>query len=143
MGTEIRVTETTAVEVKPERPDNWRTLLLVGAIIGVGIIFTAFILTGWRWGLFCLFLTAWEGWTLVNRYREDTISEAVWTLAKRPITVLIFGLGFGVPTGTGYFGDPTTVLRAFVIGMIFGHFFWQAVPVPQETTHTKVERLDA
>ncbi len=133
-GPVVKVTETTTVEVEPERPDNWRTLLLVSAIIGAGIVFAAYAITGPRWGTFCLFLAAFEGWTLINRYKEDTISEAVWILARRPITVLLFGLGFGIAAGTGYLGDTTTVLRAFSIGLLYGHFFF--TPVVAETVKT-------
>lgn len=141
-GTQVQVKETTLVEVqvKPERPDNWRTMLVVCALIGAAIVAAAFILTGWRWGTFCLFLSAWEGWTLVNKYQDDTISEAIWILAKRPITVLLFGLFFGIGAGTGYLGDTATVLRAFAIGLLYGHFFF--TPVTSETVSTKIARTE-
>ena len=132
----VTITETTSVKVRPTRPDNWRTLLLVGSIIGVAIAVAAFILTGWRWGLFCLAMAAFEAWTLVNQYKEDTISEAVWILARRPITVLLFGLAMGVAGGSGYLGDPTTVLRAFAIGLLYGHFFFTPVTETAETVKT-------
>jgi len=136
--TEVKVTETTTVEAIPERPDNWRTLLLVGAIIAVGIVFAAFVLTGWRWGLFCLFIAGYEGWTLVNKYKEDTISEAIWLLARRPITVLLFGLVAGIAGGSGYLGEPRVVLRAFAIGLLYGHFFF--TPVQPEPVVTKTRK---
>ena len=137
MSTPIEVTETKSVKIVSERPENWRTLVLVGSIMGVAITFTAFALVGWRWGLFCFFLTLWEGWTLTNSYKEDTISEAVWILAKRPITVLIFSIGFAYPAGNGYFGPPRVVLLAFIIGLIYGHFFFTPV---LETVKTKRTR---
>jgi hypothetical protein len=137
-GTPVKVTETTTVEVKPERPDNWRTILLVGAVIATGIIYAAFALTGPRWGMFCLFLALYEGWTLLNAYKEDTISEAVWILARRPITVLLFGIAFGIAGGSGYLGSPVVVLRAFAIGLLYGHFFF--TPIVATTVKTRKVR---
>lgn len=107
------------------RPDNWRTLLLVGAVMGLGIAITAFALTGPMWGSACLALAIYEGWTLINNYREDTISEAIWILAARPMVPLLFGITAGWAAGSGYLGDPTTVGRAFAIGFLYGHFFFQ------------------
>jgi hypothetical protein len=44
----------------------------------------------------------WEAWTLLNKRPADTISETVWrAVARRPI----------VP---------------FLLGMLMGHFVWQA-----------------
>jgi len=143
MSTPVKVTETTSVEVRPERPDNWRTLLLVGAVIAVAIIIAAYALTGPRWGTFCLVLALYEGWTLINQYREDTISEAVWILARRPLTGLLFGVAVGWGAGSGYLGDPVVVGRAFAIGMVFGHFFWQQFATPVQTTHTESGEVHA
>lgn len=48
-------------------------------------------------------LLAYEGWTLVNKEPEDTISETIWDGAKdRPLIPFLFGL-------------------------LMGHFFWQKV----------------
>ena len=127
-GTPVKVTETTRVEVQPDRPENWRTLLLVGGIMAVGIVLAAYVLTGPRWGTALLFLASYEAWSLVNSYRDDTISEAIWIYASRPLVPLLFGLGAGVGIGTGYLGDRVDVARGFAIGMCVGHFFWQAQP---------------
>ncbi len=106
------------------RPDNWRTQVFVGAIIGVAIVATAFVLTGPSWGMFCLALATFEGWTLINNYREDTISEVIWGFARRPMVPHIFGIAFGIAAGTGYLGNVQEVCRAFAIGFLFGHFFF-------------------
>jgi len=134
----VKVTETTSVEVKPTRPDNWRTLMLVGGIIAAAIIVAAYILTGVHWGTFYLFIAMYKGWTLINKYKDDTISEAVWILARRPITVLLFGLGMGIAGGSGYLGEPRVVLRSFAIGLLYGHFFF--TPVVAESTRTRTMR---
>lgn len=105
--------------------DNWRTKVFVGSIIAVGIIATAYALTGLWWGTFCLALGLYEGWTLVNKYREDTISETIWEYSKRPMVVVLFGIALGWAAGSGYLGDPRVVGRAFAIGFLYGHFFFQ------------------
>lgn len=106
------------------KPENWRTLLFVGSIIAIAIVVAAYALTGPRWGTFCLVIALYEAWTLVNSYREDTISEAIWQYAKRPLVPLLFGITLGWGAGSGYLGDPQTVGRAFAIGLLFGHFFF-------------------
>lgn len=135
----VKITETTTVEARPQRPDNWRTLLLVGTIMAFAIIAAAFALTGPRWGTFCLAIALYEGWTLVNAYRDDTISEAIWLLARRPITVLLFGIAMGWGAGSGYLGDPRTVGRAFAIGLLYGHFFF----TPGMSTSVKTKKAVA
>lgn len=137
---EVVVTQTTSAEIVQERPDNWRTMLLVEGIIGLAIVGAAYLLTGPRWGTFCLGLALWEGWTLANKYKEDTISEAIWLLAKRPITVLLFGLAMGIAAGSGYLGDPTIVLRGFAIGLLYGHFFFTPVQDAVVTTTKQINK---
>lgn len=44
-------------------------------------------------------LLIYEGWTLINGVRGDTISETVWRASQRPL----------VP---------------FLVGLLCGHFFW-------------------
>lgn len=137
MTDSVKIIETTTILPKAERPENWRTLLLVGAIIGVGIVAAAYLLTGWKWGTFCAALALYEAWTLTNQYKEDTISEAIWILARRPITVLLFSVAFGIAAGSGYLGDPKTVLRAWAIGLLFGHFFFTPAGSESITSTTK------
>jgi hypothetical protein len=109
---------------KLEKPDNWRTQLLVGLVMAVAIVIAAFALTGAGWGSFCLGLVAFESWTLINKYRQDSISETLWEYAKRPLVPMLFGITLGWGAGSGYLGDPQTVGRAFAIGLLFGHFFF-------------------
>lgn len=55
-------------------------------------------------------LLAWllyEGYTLVNGEKQDTISERVWRVSKRPM----------VP---------------FLAGALMAHFFWQSQEVYEE-----------
>lgn len=135
------VTTATTITAGPSRrPDNWRTLLLVGALIGFVVVAFAYAVLGPQWGTFCLLLAAYEGWTLVNAYREDTISEAVWFFAKRPLVPHILGLLVGIACASGYLGEPRTALRCYAIGMVGGHFFFsrEETPMVVETTRTEV-----
>lgn len=51
---------------------------------------------------FIVILLLWEGWTLINKRRADTISETTWRATmRRPFIV-------------------------FLIGFLFGHLFWQS-----------------
>lgn len=124
-------------------PQNKITKLVVGLVIGAGIVVTAFTITGPWWGVFCLVLALYEGWTLVNRFREDTISETIWELAARPMVPLLFGVWFGVAAGTGYLGDVVTVLRAFAVGFLFGHFFFQRFEDSSAALRAELARLRA
>jgi hypothetical protein len=108
--------------VGPQR--KW-TKAFVGLVLLVAIVGAAFALTNAMWGIFCAVLAVFEGWTLVNRYREDTISETIWEWAARPMIPCLFGIAFGWGAGSGYLGDPVTSGRNFAIGFLFGHFFFQ------------------
>lgn len=140
-GTEnikVEVATETTISEKPERPDNWRTLIVVGGFITVIIVLFAFAVLGRYWGLFALAAAIFEGWTLINKYKEDTISEAFWFYANRPIVPLLFGILIGIGIGSGYLGEPRVVARAFAIGLLYGHFFF--TPVITVLT-SKVEKL--
>lgn len=140
-GTEsikVEVKTETTIQEKPERPENWRTLVLVGALIAVSIVLTAYLLTGIYWGTFCLIVAIYESWTLVNKYKEDTLSEAIWFFANRPLIPLLFGIAVGIGLGSGYLGDVKTASRAFAIGLLYGHFFFTPVIT---VSSSKVEKL--
>lgn len=127
----------TVVQVKPDLPDNWRTLVVVGALIGIVLIYAAFVLFGRNWGWFCVGLALYESWTLINKYREDTISEAIWYYNSRPLVPWIGGFLVGVAVASGYLGDPHTAARCVAIGMLCGHFWFSRMPDATVTTTTK------
>lgn len=59
-------------------------------------------LTDKVWGIAIVGLLIYEGYTLTNKRKGDTLSEGVWDIApKRPL----------IP---------------FLAGLVCGHFFWQA-----------------
>lgn len=89
---------------------------LVLFAVGVWVIF-ALTLGWWSWAL--LAIGAFETWTIFNSSPNDTISEIIWALAERPILPLLAGVAIGHFT-------PTDALLWVGIGILCGHFFWQA-----------------
>ena len=60
---------------------NWTDVVVIGALVS---------------------LLGWETWTLVNREKNDTISESVWRSLKSRFGPLI----------------------ALLSGLLLGHWFW-------------------
>ena len=112
------------VTATPGPPENWRTLLVVGGVLGSIIVGLSFWVLGWKWGMLALLFALYEAWTLVNSYREDTLSEAFWVFSQRPVTVMICNLALGVAVGMGWLGDPQTALRCLMLGILAGHFWF-------------------
>lgn len=98
------------------------TNIVVGTLIGSVLVWTAFAITGWRWGAFLTALLLYEGWALVNQYPADTLSESVWRFAQRPMVPWLFGLGTGYGVAAGFIQDP---LLTLAVGFLSGHFFFQ------------------
>lgn len=94
---------------------------VVGAIMGAGLLWATFQLVGWKWGAALSLLLLYEGWTLVNNYRDDTLSESIWRFAKRPMVPWLFGLGTGYALGAQVLTDGVLMLG---IGFLSGHFFF-------------------
>jgi hypothetical protein len=95
---------------------------VVGAIMGMGLVWAAFFLTGLRWGLALAALLVYEGWTLANRTPHDTISEIIRAFARRQLLVpWLFGVSFGIGVATGYIHDPYVIAA---LALLQGHFFF-------------------
>lgn len=107
-------------------PGQRRSLGLVGALIGATLVALTFYLTGMKVGLFLTGLLSYEGMTLVNSHAGDTISEAIWKLASRPLVPLLFGMGLAWALTAGII---TSVWLAVATGVLYGHFFWQTQQV--------------
>lgn len=106
--------------------------MVVGATIGVALIYFIWTVLGWQLAVLATLYLIYEGWTLINRYREDTLSESVWRLSARPMVPWLFGTANGAwlmhlyyQASAGQF-DPKMIF--VVAGMLFlqGHFFFQA-----------------
>ena len=103
-----------------------RTLLVVGGLIGAPLLFLAFYLTNWKVGLGLSALLVYEAAVLVNRERADTISEAVWVLARRPLVPFLAGLAAGWAITAERLQEPWLI---FAAGFLGAHFFFQAQEV--------------
>jgi len=102
------------------------TQLVVGGVIGVALAVVFFSLLGWQWGLIAVALLLYEGWTIVNRYPGDTISEILWWFSKRPMVPWLFGLGTGWAIASGFI--PTGSAGMWItlaLGFLQGHFWFQ------------------
>lgn len=95
--------------------------LVVGAVMGAALIWVTFQIVGWKWGAALSLLLLYEGWTLINNYQEDTLSESIWRFTKRPMVPWLFGLGTGYAMGAGVIADGVLLLG---IGFLSGHFFF-------------------
>lgn len=98
--------------------------IVVGAVLGAALVWVTFQITGWRWGAALSALLLYEGWTLINNYKDDTLSESIWRFSKRPMVPWLFGLGTGYAMGAGVVAD---VLLGLAIGFLSGHFFFSKV----------------
>jgi hypothetical protein len=121
---EVQQKTTVTVTTTVSRPENWRTLAIVGATVG------AFCLIAIHWAfdrrhaiIIDIYLLI-EGWTLVNKPANDTLSEGFWFFARHTVFIMICCLIVGVRVGLGIFGDPRTIVRGMMLGGLIVHFFW-------------------
>jgi hypothetical protein len=97
--------------------------VIVGLTVGAGILGYAWAVLPYRYFfVVCLYL-AYEGWTLINRYAQDTLSESVWRLSKRPLVPWLFGVAYGWALASGVITD---VYLASALAFLQGHFFFQS-----------------
>lgn len=102
------------------------TQVVVGGLIGAALVAVMFLILDWQWALGLAMVLAYEGWTLVNKYPNDTISEIIWELSNRPMVPFIFGAGFVALIAHGVI--KPTVAGLYVagsVGFLMGHFFFQ------------------
>lgn len=98
------------------------TKYVVTGLIGLALCAVFFAIMDWRASLLCSVLLAYEAWTLVNKYPNDTISDILWILSERPMVPWLFGVGSGWAIGTGYLTNPWLIAGLFFLQ---GHFFFQ------------------
>jgi hypothetical protein len=116
---------------------------IVGGFGFVILVLLSFFLGGMWIGLFCTTALALEAWTLINKYKEDTISEAIWRLSARPMVPFIFGAMDGMAVLhalTRPAIDPKQIGLLMAIQFLFGHFFFQAQDKLKDVQAAKVER---
>jgi hypothetical protein len=102
------------------------TRYVVGALMGAAMATALYFMVAPGWGMagaaVVLFALTYEGWTLVNRWPNDTISEIVWTLSARPMVPFVFGVATGWAVAAGAFPNIAT---GIAWGFLMGHFFFQ------------------
>jgi len=98
------------------------TIYVVCGTIGLGLIAVIFSILNWKWALVALAYLLYEGWTLVNKYENDTISEIIWLLSKRPMVPWLFGLATGWALGADKISNVYLIAGLFFLQ---GHFFFQ------------------
>lgn len=97
--------------------------IVVGTLMGALLIYLAFAWAGWKWGLALSLVAIYEGWTLINAYPEDTLSESIWRLSARPLVPWMFG-GLSVwMIESRFLQNPYLIAAWFFLQ---GHFFFQA-----------------
>jgi hypothetical protein len=108
------------MELKPASKSPTQKVVL--GIMGLALVIMAFKLAGPLWGLGLTVILAYEGWTLMNDYKNDTISEILWGLSTRPIVPWLFGVATGWALTSGFVSDVWLVLA---LGFLQGHFWFQ------------------
>jgi len=98
------------------------TQIVVGGLIGVALTLVAYAVAGPLYGTLLLALLAYEAWTLINEFPNDTISEIIWTFSERPMVPFIFGAGFAWGIQAGALSNPWLIAA---LGFLCGHFFFQ------------------
>lgn len=70
----------------------------------------------------CNILLLWEGYTLVNKQKGDTLTDALIHLAGlQQLVPLLFGAIFGYLIGADIMTDP---IINIMVGGLLGHFFF-------------------
>ena len=98
------------------------TMRVVCTLIGAVLVWTTYGITNIPVFVILVCILAYEGWTLINGYENDTISEIMWILSKRPMVPCLFGMGAAWLIQTGNLNNPWLI---FFTGGLFGHFFFQ------------------
>ncbi len=101
------------------------TQLVVGGVISIFLIIMVFYMWGARAALILTGLFAYEIWTFINEWPNDTISEIMVKMSERPLVPFLFAYALAWFTALGTFGEPLAVLRGTFLGGFCGHFFWQ------------------
>jgi hypothetical protein len=119
------------VTIQPFEKSPMQKIVL--GLMGVALVIVAFTLAGVVWGLFLTLLLGLEAYALLNDYSDDTISEVLWRLSKRPIVPWLFGLATGWAITSkwifGYLDVPPTIMKGvwliLAVGFLQGHFWFQ------------------
>jgi membrane protein DedA with SNARE-associated domain len=95
--------------------------VVVGSAIGVVLMAYAYAVYGWVGCVICTVLALYEGWTLVNKYEHDTITETIQSFAAQTALVpFMFGVAVTDMYHRGYLAQPWQLA---IVVFLMGHFF--------------------
>jgi hypothetical protein len=120
-----------------DNPGIRRTQYVVFGIIGLAMVVLAFTLGGPWIGLGLVLLLLYEAYTLVDKWKDNTISEIIWLSASRPLVPLLFGTAWGAwLMHLTYLPaiSPKSLWLASAVSLLLGHFFFQAKREEQKIT---------
>ncbi len=102
------------------------TNLVVFGGLALSCILGAFYLVGVYWGILVSLILAYEFYTFINPFPQDTLSEVIVQVSEEhPYLPVLICLALGYAIGKGVFGDPEDVLRGVVLGALVGHWWWR------------------
>lgn len=99
---------------------------VVGGVLGLALLAFFWLVLEPAWAAAASLLLAYEAWTFGNRYRNDTLSEVVWVLVRRPLVPFILGAGSVALIAHGIVRPSVQGLYvALAYGVLMGHFVFQ------------------
>lgn len=102
------------------------TWLVVGGLIGLAIIGFIWVVLSPIWAAAATLILMYEGWTLRNSFKNDTISEVMWVLSNRPLVPFMFGGGVVALIAHDVIKPNVQGLyTCLALGFLMGHFFFQ------------------
>ena len=113
-----------------------RSVVVWGLLYGAGLVGLIFEVMPWQAALGALFMLLYEGYTFIDPYMGDTLSEAQWYLSRRPLIPLLTGIAVGAALIGGLLSNPVLCVG---IGMLLGHFYWQTQDVYERKVEEEVK----
>lgn len=95
---------------------------VVTAVIGIALIWAFFVLLPSQYAIAASVLLLYEGWTIANTNKYDTISDIIRDFSRKQLlTPWMFGFAFGIGIATGYILDPYVIAG---LALLQGHWFF-------------------
>jgi hypothetical protein len=95
--------------------------MVVGSAIGIIMMVYAYAIYGPVGCAICTAIALYEGWTLINKYEHDTITETIQSFAAQTALVpLMFGVAIDDLYHRGYLAQPWQLA---IVVFLMGHFF--------------------
>ncbi len=108
-----------------KRSKRTLTHTVVGVTIGLPLVALAFLTLPKIWALVASFYLFYEGWTIVNKVKSDTITEIIREYSgKTEFVPWLFGFG------TAYLIESGSLVNPYAIAALLylqGHLFFYRV----------------